>query len=402
MASSRPSPRTPRIARVALALAAALGLQAELAPAGARARLSASPQSSPSPSLSSLPAGATCLAATTESMPASEARAALAPGLSPEAQPTEPLTLVEPIAGTLALGGHGGTSLWSRGHWHPLLDPEPADLATDDSETAEPADPAPAGPSAGLAAPRDPRTTFALAFAGDLLIEAGGQPARRAELRAWEWKSGTLAWSQSGGTDVLYCLATANARLYAGGADSKIAVLELATGTLQSVLEGHSGPVLALAASPDSTTLVSAGVDRSLRVWDLPSHTSLRAIHNHGDSVLALAWSPDGRYLASASADRTVRIWQPRIGRLVRILQSHDSPVLSLAYTPTTLATGAANRELRLLDPQTDQILETRRPHSDWIVALTQLGPHLVSTDWTGHTILWTPEPQILRPPSPH
>jgi WD40 repeat protein len=72
---------------------------------------------------------------------------------------------------------------------------------------------------------------------------------------------------------------------------------------------GHAGSVLAVAYSPDGTTLASGSGDQTVRIWDVRSGTNLHTLTGHTDSVRAVAYSPDGTTLASGSDDQTVRIW---------------------------------------------------------------------------------------------
>lgn len=265
-----------------------------------------------------------------------------------------------------AVGGHGGVELWIEGR--------PEALGT------------------------QRRNVFALAFAGDVLVEAGGAAARHAMVRAWDWRAGRLLWHETGGTDLLYGLAVVDGTIWAGGADSKIALLDLATGELETVLEAHTGAVLALAAAPDGRTLVSAGADRSLRVWDVAERALVRSIHNHGDAVHALAWSPDGRYLASGSADRTVRLFQPRIGRLVRIIR-HGASVLALDYEDDVIRSGAADGRVRLIEPSSDRILAERDLHAGWVVGLGRTAAGRVSVDDGGRLLLSGPNGPVELAP---
>jgi WD40 repeat protein len=101
----------------------------------------------------------------------------------------------------------------------------------------------------------------------------------------------------------------------------------------------------------------------------LTGHTdSVSAVALGTDSVWAVAFgtTTDGRtLLASGSADRTVRLWDPDTGAAVgEPLTGHTRFVRAVAFGTTTdgrtlLATGSNGRAVRLWDPDVGDCLTT-------------------------------------------
>src|ERR1700704_6530217 len=98
-------------------------------------------------------------------------------------------------------------------------------------------------------------------------------------------------------------------RAATAGADGRIAIWTFGKTEPDAVLEGHTAPIVALAASPDGATLASASWDHTVRLWPLAGGAP-RVLDEHTQNVNGVAFTANGRALVSVSYDLSVRIWQ--------------------------------------------------------------------------------------------
>jgi WD40 repeat protein len=96
-------------------------------------------------------------------------------------------------------------------------------------------------------------------------------------------------------------------------AESGLELWDVATGRLRSDLP--TGPIAAMAVSPDSRLVATAGPGGNIRIWAAASGRLLLTACVAGSGSRWLSWTPDGNYTGSADAASLVR-W--RVGdRLV-------------------------------------------------------------------------------------
>jgi cytochrome c len=126
-------------------------------------------------------------------------------------------------------------------------------------------------------------------------------------------------------------------RIASAGEDKRIAIWNAGADRPALVLEGHEGPVVALAVSPDGTALASASWDHTVRLWSLKGDGAVRVFDGHQQNVNGVAFTPDGRALISAGYDATLRI-SP--------LADHGSPVVVTMPTPLNSVVAASNGEI--------------------------------------------------------
>jgi len=120
------------------------------------------------------------------------------------------------------------------------------------------------------------------------------------------------------------------------GEDARIAIWTPGKQEPDTVLEGHKGPIVALAVSPDGSTLASASWDRTIRLWPLAGGAPV-VLEGHHQNVNGVAFSPGGKELVSAGYDATLRIWP---------LQKQESPVVATLPTPLNAVVVAPDGEI--------------------------------------------------------
>ena len=119
---------------------------------------------------------------------------------------------------------------------------------------------------------------------------------------------------------------TADGRLaISGGFDQSAIVWSIETGAALGVLRYHDGAVNAVAALADGR-FATASEDGRIALWRLGRAEPERVLEGHTGPIVALAVSPDGLSLASASWDGTARIW-PLAGGDSRLLDPQRGPV---------------------------------------------------------------------------
>lgn len=216
-----------------------------------------------------------------------------------------------------------------------------------------------------------------------------------------------------------------------------VLLLDAQSGEIIRRLEGHSGPITALAFTPNGEVIVSASADQTIRLWNADTGDALRTIVNedmsdfvvlaltpdgktlasgtnagavlmwdittgeranepllgHGERVITLAFSHDGRKLASGSADDMVMLWD-LLTRQGKLLVAHTGDVNSVVFSPDDryLVSGSEDTTIVVWDSvRGDMVGEPLVGHNDWVNAVTFSpdGQTLASADSDGLVRLW-------------
>ncbi|MEW5872056.1 MAG: WD40 repeat domain-containing protein [Chloroflexota bacterium] len=148
-----------------------------------------------------------------------------------------------------------------------------------------------------------------------------------------------------------------------------------------------------------------ACLEQGLPLERLPG--PLRLLQGHTRPVMALAFDPLGEQLASGGADRSLRLWQPDQEQAQHVLNGHTGPIVSLVFSPdgALLASGGADRSLRLWQPADGAPVQILGGHAGEVSALafSPDGALLASGDpaavrlwqaWDGYLLHALPAPK--------
>lgn len=208
-----------------------------------------------------------------------------------------------------------------------------------------------------------------------------------------------------------------------------------------AVIEAHTGGTNRIAFTADGNRIVSIGEDKSLKIWRTATNTLVRIIPLDTsakslavDNDVALTGSADGRIalwdletarrravyqrnegdiwsvvftgsterFAAASHDWTISLWETKSEQApLHVLQGHENAVQALAYSPsgTLLASGSADKSVKLWNLTTLELLRTYRGSSDFVsaVALSPDGKLVAAASLDGTIRVWSTTSSRLR-----
>ncbi len=144
-------------------------------------------------------------------------------------------------------------------------------------------------------------------------------------------------------------------------------------GLVLQAVEGHTGPIRALAVSADGRLLASSSDDLTFKIWDLASDRVRVTIRGHRRPSDALAFSPDGRLLATVDPGLGLRLWDAETGAERRFIPRPNGAIASVAFAPDggAVFTGSTDGSLELWDVTTGRRLAALRDRTGLICCLT-------------------------------
>lgn len=165
------------------------------------------------------------------------------------------------------------------------------------------------------------------------------------------------SWSnrgmQNGGVTCL-ALDAKGKSLAVGGEDATVRFVggQSANRDEKKVLEGHPGPVTAVAMDPKGALVLSASTAGDLRLWKFSSGKPLAVLHVEGDAITHLAIDPKGKLAASGDDNGVIRIWNLKKRKLQATLPAEgEAAVSGLAFIDKeTLASSRTSPAVVLWD----------------------------------------------------
>jgi eukaryotic-like serine/threonine-protein kinase len=94
----------------------------------------------------------------------------------------------------------------------------------------------------------------------------------------------------------------------------------------------HQGWITCATFSPDGRAVLTGSQDHTARLWDVSSRQPLGDPLVHQDDVKAVAFSPDGKTILTGCADGLARLWDATTGRPIRSPMEHQGQVTDVLF----------------------------------------------------------------------
>ena len=210
-----------------------------------------------------------------------------------------------------------------------------------------------------------------LSLSGDgrLIVTTSLQP----ELKLWSFDThdakGTIALDDGPATSLM----VRNNRAITGHANGAVAVYDLDSKQRLYRFKRNDARIWAAAFTGSEDRVATASHDWTVALWERSSESQpATLLEGHESAVQALAVDHSGHWLASGSADRTIRLWDLYTRETRRIYRNSSDFLSALTFSPddTTLAAGSLDGTIKLLSVNSYRVQRTLNGHYTRITAL--------------------------------
>ena len=164
-----------------------------------------------------------------------------------------------------------------------------------------------------------------------------------------------------------------NNRVATGHANGAVAVYDLDTKRRLYRFKRNDARIWSVAFVGSEDRIAAASHDWTVAIWETSSESTPAALlEGHENAVQALAADPSGQWLASGGADRTVRVWNVEARDTRRTYRNNSDFISALAFSPdgSNLATGSLDGTVKVLSLNSYRIQRTLSGHGRRITSL--------------------------------
>jgi len=151
--------------------------------------------------------------------------------------------------------------------------------------------------------------------------------------------------------------------------DSSLAVWDLVTGELRSVLQRrgdrdktfvHSGGINGVLLSDDGLLALTYSKDCTARVWDVEGGRCQMVLEGHDEDIVAAAMSVAASVAVTGSYDGTARLWDLASGSCTSVLSGHETGVHDVVLSQDAeFVVTLAGQQTRVWEVETGTLLHT-------------------------------------------
>jgi len=186
------------------------------------------------------------------------------------------------------------------------------------------------------------------------------------------------------------------------GADARLKIWNAGSGTLARTIELDNGPATALALF--GTSALTGHASGDIVLWDWQRAEKVASFKRNEAEIWSVAFVGRADRFAASSHDWKVTLWdRANPAGPVQVIDAHDSSAQALAYATTDkgplLASGGADKTVKLWNLDTLDRMRTYRGHKDFISALTFApdGKSLASASIDGNIRIWSTQSNRLQ-----